>query len=205
MPDPTLVQSIRTSFTTVTVFLVITGIYALVMRYQRKVVWREISRRVGLTFGGPRFYAYAALALLVLLPFIHLLQLATSDQNHSSPYLAFRGKGFSPLVLAGAFSYGMVSAGFGEELLFRGLIGGALDRRMVRWKANLVQAVIFLLPHLLILLIAPGQWWFLVPFVCLFGLILGWLRAASGSIWPAVLAHGAGNTAVGLLYAAGVY
>ncbi len=85
------------------------------------------------------------------------------------------------------------------------LIAGALHRRMVQWKANVLQAAVFLLPHLLILLVAPEQWWSLILIVGVLGLVSGWLRMASGSVWPAVLVHGGANTVVGLLYAAGVY
>jgi membrane protease YdiL (CAAX protease family) len=202
---PDLAHSVQTSLTTASVFIAIAAIYALVVRYVGKVAWREIPQRIGLTVGAPRFYGYAAVALLCSLPLIHLMQHATAGENTSSPYLAFRGRGFSVLVVMAVFAYGMVSAGFGEELLFRGLIAGAFDRRMVKWKANVAQAIVFLLPHLLILLVAPGQWWSLIPFVSAFGLVLGWLRLSSGSIWPAVLVHGGGNTVLGLLYAGGVY
>jgi membrane protease YdiL (CAAX protease family) len=203
--SPTLDQSIQNSLTTVSLFLFIGLIYALVVRYRGKVAWREIPSRVGLTPGGLRYYGYGALALLVLIPLIHLMQQASAAGNESSPYLAFQGRGLTPGVITAALIYAFLAAGLGEELLFRGLIAGALGRRMARWKANLLQALIFLLPHLLILLVAPGQWWSLIPFVSLLGLTLGWLRLASGSIGPSILVHGGGNAAVGLFYAAGIY
>lgn len=61
-------------------------------------------------------------------------------------------------VLASVISYGLIATGFPEELLFRGLIAGAHFRRLSFWKANLIQASIFLLPHLLILIVAPQLW-----------------------------------------------
>ena len=35
--------------------------------------------------------------------------------------------------------------------------------------------------------------WYALPNLALLGLILGWLRVQSGSIWPAVVAHGMNN------------
>ena len=50
-----------------------------------------------------------------------------------------------------ALLYGVVKTGFPEELLFRGLIAGSLSRRFSLLWANVVQALIFLIPHLLVL------------------------------------------------------
>jgi membrane protease YdiL (CAAX protease family) len=49
-----------------------------------------------------------------------------------------------------AFLNGVVQTAFAEGLLFRGLIGGSLSRRLSLLWANLSQAFIFLLPHFLI-------------------------------------------------------
>ncbi|MBI4371495.1 MAG: CPBP family intramembrane metalloprotease [Elusimicrobia bacterium] len=83
-------------------------------------------------------------------------------------------------------------------MLFRGLIAGAIFRRLPFWTANLLQAAAFLLPHLLILLIAPRLW----PLMFLplaHGLAAGWLRQTSGSIGPAILLHAIPNV-VGALW-----
>jgi membrane protease YdiL (CAAX protease family) len=201
-----LALSIQSSLTTVAFVLVIAGIWAVVVRFYGKVPWRELRHRAGLTRGALRFHGVAALGLPVVLLLNHLMEAQLpAGEERSSPYAAFAGLGFSPLVLAAVFTYGMGVGGFAEELLFRGLIAGALGRRMALWKANLIQAFLFLLPHLLILLVAPEVWWLLVPFVSLLALALGWLRLRSSSIGPAMVLHGGGNTLVGLLYAGGAY
>jgi len=41
----------------------------------------------------------------------------------------------------------------GEEVFFRGLLGGYLERRFGFMKGNTMQAFVFLLPHLLLLLV----------------------------------------------------
>ena len=184
---------------------VIALIYAVVVRFAWKVPWREVAARIGFRSGPRRYYGYAAVALVLGVAATVALQAAASHEtNSASPYLVFRGQALSPLVLLAILSYGMVNAGFGEELLFRGLIAGAVGRRMSLRVANALQALIFLLPHLLILLVAPNLWWVMIPFVLGFGLVLGWLRIASGSLWPPVLVHGGSNTLVGVLYLAGL-
>ncbi len=205
MPSGPLVQTIQSSFTTALVMGAIALIYAVVVRFAWKVPWTEVAARIGLRVGSGRYYGYAAVALVLGVGATLALQFAASNEtNSASPYLIFRGQALSPLVMLAIFSYGMVNAGFAEELLFRGLIAGAVGRRMSLRNANAVQAVIFLLPHLLILLVAPNLWWVLIPLVLALGLMLGWLRLASGSLWPSVLMHGGGNTLVGVLYLAGV-
>lgn len=52
-----------------------------------------------------------------------------------------------------ALVYGLFETGLGEELFFRGLIGGWLGRRTRLWIANAIQTAIFTLPHLLLLTI----------------------------------------------------
>jgi membrane protease YdiL (CAAX protease family) len=54
-----------------------------------------------------------------------------------------------------ALLYGFVKTGLPEELFFRGLISGGLSRRFSPLWANLGQALIFLVPHLLVLRIMP--------------------------------------------------
>jgi membrane protease YdiL (CAAX protease family) len=88
----------------------------------------------------------------------------------------------------------VVKTGFTEELLFRGLIAGSLSRRMPLPWANLWQALIFLLPHLLILLARP-ELWGVLPIVFVGALVSGWLRTKSGSIFGPWLIHAALNVA----------
>jgi membrane protease YdiL (CAAX protease family) len=76
----------------------------------------------------------------------------------------------------------------GEEVLFRGLLGGWLVRRFGFAVGNTVQAFIFLLPHLLLLLVSLSLWPIILVQL-LAGWLLGWLRYHSDSILPGWLAH----------------
>jgi membrane protease YdiL (CAAX protease family) len=100
-----------------------------------------------------------------------------------------------------ALLYGVFKTGFAEELLFRGLIAGGLSRRFpLRW-ANLLQALIFLLPHLLVLRVMPEMWGVL-PVIFAGVLFLGWVRIESGSIIGPWLIHASVNVAICLSVAA---
>jgi len=76
----------------------------------------------------------------------------------------------------------------GEEIFFRGFLGGWLVRRLGFAIGNTVQAFIFLLPHLLLLLVSLNLWPILAVQL-IAGWLLGWLRYRSDSILPGWLAH----------------
>ena len=98
--------------------------------------------------------------------------------------------------------YGVVKTGLPEEVLFRGLIAGALARRLPLLWANVLQALIFTAPHGLLLLIMPERWGML--FIIFAGsLVAGWMRIKSGSSFAPGIMHASGNVATGLIVAMG--
>jgi len=107
--------------------------------------------------------------------------------------------GWSPSLYS--FLYAWIREAFyvtlGEEIFFRGLLGGWLERRYGFRVGNVVQAVVFLLPHLLLLMVSMS-FWLVVVVQFLAGWVLGLLRSRSGSILPGWLAHSLMN-AVGAL------
>ncbi|HJR74168.1 MAG TPA: CPBP family intramembrane glutamic endopeptidase [Luteimonas sp.] len=177
--------------------------YWLYHRLHHKRRFTEIASRAGLRLGEPRYLAYsailAAICVAILLAWRPPL---ASFTGSSSPQQAFVRLGIGATSIGLALLYGIVKTGFSEELLFRGLIAGSLARRMPLVWANLLQALIFLAPHLLILISRP-QLWPVLPAVFLGGLATGWLRIKSGSILGPWLIHGALNTATCLYVAAG--
>lgn len=195
---------IVSSVTTAAAVLSIAGIYGVVVHFAWRVAWTEALVRAGLTLGSGRWWliSLAVLAPWLLYAWLSYGWMPITAQDTGSSYHALLGQGLNPTTVTAALAYGVVSAGFGEELLFRGLIGGALARRFAAWSANTIQAGIFLAPHLLILLVKPAAW-FLVPGVLALGLITGWLRIRSKSIGPGVVIHGLGNALVGMLVATG--
>ncbi len=76
-----------------------------------------------------------------------------------------------------------------EELLFRGLLFGALESRVSPPMTVGITAMIFGIYHG-----QPGP----VAACTVMGLILGWIRLRTGSIWPTVTIHAANNLLVGV-------
>lgn len=163
-------------------------LYAMWLRFRCRLGLREIADRAGLRQGQARYIGYG----LVLALFAMILLVIWRP-----PLAPFLRPGSAERIVAGldlkvalpiALLYGVVQSGLTEEVLFRGLIAGSLGRRMPLAWANLSQAAIFLLPHLLILRLIPGMWGIL-PVIFLLGLIAGWLRIQSGSIVGGWIIH----------------
>ena len=150
---------------------------------------------VGWTTGDPQPYVLAVAVALVLLPLTYVaLRVIPSGSVANSAHLHVNygqastlGDYLAILLLAVA-----------EEILFRGFIAGLLFRRYGFATGNVVQAFIFLAPHLLLLLVSTAIWP-LLPVQLIAGWLLGLLRSKSDSIGPSSLAHVAANLIAPLL------
>lgn len=91
-----------------------------------------------------------------------------------------------------AFFREAIYVALGEEVFFRGFLGGVLIRKIGFAIGNIIQSIIFLIPHLLLLTISIKLWPLVIVQV-LSGWIYGWLFYKSGSILPSWLAHSLGN------------
>ena len=95
---------------------------------------------------------------------------------------------------------GIALRAVGEEVFFRGLLGGVLMRRLsFRW-GNLLQATIFLVPHVALLLL-DVRLWPLLPAQFTAGWLLGWLRHKTDTFVPGAVLHVIINIMVGLITA----
>lgn len=100
----------------------------------------------------------------------------------------------------------------GEELGWRGFLLPRLCQRFGQWPAVILTGVIWGLWHAPLILLGynyPGlpPWLallYMVVFCVLVSVLFGWLRLASGSIWPSTLAHSFvnGTASLGVLLAA---
>ena len=175
--------------------------YFIYQRWRHQRTFAEVAKRAGLQLGAPRYLVYSlvfglsgVVVLLVWSPPLDLLVRQGSAQRQ------FVGLGFGMPAIARAFLNGVVQTAFAEELLFRGLIAGSLSRRLPFVWANVLQAFIFLLPHLLILLVA-SELWPILPLVFVGALLFGWVRIKSGSILGSWLMHACGNVTMALIVA----
>ena len=169
------------------------ALYAGVVRRRYRFAGSEIGARLGLVLGRSRWYL---IGLAASVPFsaMGLVAAKWTQSFQGSMTGPFAGAAPSLSVLGAALSYAFIATGFPEEILFRGLIAGALFRKFSFWVANALQALAFTVPHLLILFVAP-KLWFLMPGVFVMALALGWLRERSGSIGPGVIVHALSNLA----------
>jgi len=158
---------------------------------------KEVLQRLGFQFGHWSYYLWALLLLvpvatLSYLVAHYLLPPGILKDPRLNNQFAKLSLSISSVILA--FLYNAVYVAFGEEMFFRGCLAGVLGRRLSLVSANIVQALIFVVPHLVILTVFPAIWP-LVTFVpLLYGLIYGWLRLRSGSFFPAYLLHTLTNT-----------
>ena len=93
--------------------------------------------------------------------------------------------------------------GAAQELAFRGVLLGTLERSMPRWLANGGQALLFGLAHIAVMYEGPAA--SIVPVTVGLGLALGWVTQRTGSIWPAVVLHAVIEIGQGYLVLPGLY
>lgn len=93
--------------------------------------------------------------------------------------------------------------GFAQELQFRGLLMGALDRVAPPWAANLGQAAFFGLAHIAVQYQGPADAF--VPVTIALGWVFGWITQKTGSLWPAIIIHAMADVAVTVGVIPGLY
>jgi membrane protease YdiL (CAAX protease family) len=169
--------------------------YFAYQKWRHKRSLGEIARRAGLQLGPGRYVAYSVAFALAGVAALTIWPPALGPfLREGSPQQPFVGLGLSGPAVLMALLYGVVQTGFPEELLFRGLIAGSLSRRLPVLWANLGQALLFLIPHLFVLLVMPEMWGIL-PLIFVGSLVLGWVRIRSGSIIGPWLVHATVNVA----------
>jgi membrane protease YdiL (CAAX protease family) len=184
----TLAQSLQNML----VLLIPVFLYGLLLSWRSNVTLSEIGNRLGIRLATGRPYLFA-LAIAIPASFMAAWSSELTSNFKGSMLAPYVGAPPTLVFIASTFYYGLIATGFPEELLFRGLVGGALFRRMSFWQANFLQSFIFMLPHLLIIFIAPQLWPVAIAFPIILGLANGWLLHTSGSILPGVIVHALPN------------
>lgn len=167
-------------------------IYVLVQSRGNGRTVRSALGRLGAKWGNTSAYRWA-LALLIPLLFTSWLALTLIPAE----ILGAPGVSIARLTSFGA-AIGVILRVFGEEVFFRGLLGGVFMRRLGFFWGNALQSVAFIVPHLPLLLIDVRTWpIIIVQFVA--GWLLGWLRHKTGTFVPGAMIHIITNIAAGLL------
>ena len=185
-------------FNPITVLFLLPSLITLIVLRLRRQPWAKTLSLLGWRLGAPIYYLWALLApLLTAIPLILLAIFVFPDLYRHPPqgttlyYYAHLGFSFSSIGIA--FLNEFFFTALGEEVFFRGLVGGWLMRRFGFLVGNTLQTLIFLLPHFLTLLVA-AYLWPLLAFPALLGWLNGWLRYKSDSVLPGMLVHALGNT-----------
>jgi CAAX protease family protein len=178
--------------------------FLLVLGYLQ--VLRKPISSIGLharNFG--KTFLIGGLSLLVLYAGLYAVQFYRLSLAGETPRLVFAAIDHRTETLGGLFFtlfylLGQVFNAFTEESIFRGLILPHLMGRTSFWKANVGQAILFGLAHL----VFPLHSWVsgqatvgqaaaeaatLLVFTTMGGLVFGYLYYRTDSLWTAVFAH----------------
>ncbi len=185
-------------FNALSIVFLLPAVITLVVLRIRRQPWKNISSVLGWRLGSPMHYLWAlliflasALPLVLLALFVFPGLFRNPPRGVTQYYYAHLG--FSLLSIGIAFLNEFFFTALGEEVFFRGLVGGWLMRRLGFQAGNALQTLIFLIPHAFILLVGPSFWPLLVV-PAILGWLNGWLRYKSESILPGMLIHALANT-----------
>ncbi|MGD8491696.1 MAG: CPBP family intramembrane metalloprotease [Anaerolineae bacterium] len=178
-------------------------VYIAVRRW-RGEKWSEILEKIGWQ-GNPPVYFLWAFGVMILVAGLGWLALQAvpsevlQDPSINTSDYAGWTVGVTSFLLA--WLREAIYVALGEEILFRGLLGGWLVRRLGFAIGNTIQAFVFIIPHLLLLLVSPTLWPVII-IQLMAAWLFGWLRYRSNSILPGWFAHSLAN-AFGALAAMG--
>ena len=176
----------------------------IAVRRRRGEKWSEVLGKIGWQGSPPVYFLWAFGVMIIVgglgwLAFQSVPSVVLQDPNVNTSDYAGWTVGVASFLLV--WLREAIYVALGEEILFRGLLGGWLIRRLGFAIGNTIQAFVFLVPHLLLLLVSLTLWPVIIVQLVA-GWLLGWLRYRSNSILPGWLAHGLTN-AFGALAAMG--
>jgi uncharacterized protein len=169
-------------------------IYIIVCR-RRGRKWEEIFGKIGWQTSRPIYFLWSLGAVIIIGGLGWLASRAIPSEVLQSPgtnISAYAGWKLSVASFLLVWLREAIYVALGEEIFFRGFLGGWLVQRLGFAIGNTVQALIFLLPHLLLLKVSFSFWPILIVQL-IAGWVLGWLRYRSNSILPGWLAHSLTN------------
>ncbi|MGA8206734.1 MAG: type II CAAX endopeptidase family protein [Candidatus Dormiibacterota bacterium] len=106
-----------------------------------------------------------------------------------APLIGREGVPLLSLGGSAGVSYGIANAtqAIAQEIQFRGVLLGALERQQSKLVALVTQALVFGVAHIAVQYQGPADSF--IPIVILLGLIWGWMTQRSNSILPAAVVH----------------
>lgn len=177
------------------VFSIPSFVYIAVLK-RRGEMWSEIFRKIGWQGSRPVHFLWGLGVMIITGGLGWLAFQAIPPAVLQDPNINISAYGGWTLSIASFLTILLreaIDVALGEEIFFRGFLGGWLARKFGFKIGNTIQALIFLLPHLLLLLVSLGLWP-IVLIQAVTGWLLGWLRYRSDSILPGWLVHSLANT-----------
>lgn len=175
-------------------FCVPTIVFLIVQSRGEDRSFRIARQRVGLVWGTFAAYGWALLLLLPMVLTGWLAIILVPSEVRELPGVSIAQ------MTSLSVAVGIVLRAVGEEVFFRGLLGGVLIRRLGFGWGNLLQTVLFLVPHRALLLI-DVRMWPVIPVQFAAGWLLGWLRHTTGTFVPGAVVHVLANIVAGLITA----
>ena len=184
--------------------------FILVLGYLR--VLRKPISSIGLhSRNFNKAFLIGGLSMITLYMVLYTIQFYRLSSSGETPRLLFAVINKETLVLGGlSFTlfhlFGQIVNAFMEESIFRGLMLPQLMRRFRFWQANVLQAFLFGLAHL----VWPLMSWLrgqstaeealagaasLLIFTTVGGLVFGYLYYRTDSLWTGIFAHLIDNSA----------
>jgi membrane protease YdiL (CAAX protease family) len=184
--------------------------FILVLGYLR--VLRKPISSIGLhSRNFNKAFLIGGLSMMTLYVVLYTIQFYRLSSSEETPRLIFAVINKETLVLGGlSFTlfhlFGQIVNAFMEESIFRGLMLPQLMRRFRFWQANVLQAFLFGLAHL----VWPLMSWLrgqstaeealagaasLLIFTTVGGLVFGYLYYRTDSLWTGIFAHLIDNSA----------
>jgi membrane protease YdiL (CAAX protease family) len=153
----------------------------------RAVPWRPFIQITAINLGG-------LLALMLIFePWSHtyqkLLTLVLTSQAPDATFAWLLRYPRIPALGAMTLYSGLVTL-FGEELFFRGWLLQLLKKRVGTVWAVILQALLFVIPNLLVAFALPALQGWLYGLIYTWsgiGILGGWAAARTGSIWPSLI------------------
>ena len=177
------------------VLLTIPSLIFIIVNRIRKQDWDLILFKIGLKFPSINYLAIGLGLGLVSGLFSFFTPNMLPQEIFDQPGIAqsfYTNWSLSISTFFLAFLREAIYVAFGEEIFFRGFLGGILFRKFGFIIGNIFQSIIFLLPHLLLLMVSLKLWPILIA-QFIGGWLFGWLFYKSESILPSWLAHSLSN------------
>lgn len=187
------------TITQCTIFIGIPWIVYLIFEKEKNGFFRWIGlyKPLSTKWIKPAIIAFFVSAIIMVGPLLAFIRMGSISEEMLNS-LNLQSRGFSLETIVIVLVKAIFQTALAEEVLFRGFIGKRIRRKLGYIKGNLIQAILFGLPHGIPLILVFKAYAFgLTLFISatIVGFILFYIneKRANGSIIPSILLHSTAN------------